>query len=283
MATEQKLPPEAVAVITGASTGIGKALAVSLARKYKARLVINARGESELQETARLIVEQGGQAEFIVGDVANEELCKNLITTALDRFGKVDLLVNNAGLAIAGPVTALNPADWRRVFEVNFFSALNLTYEVLPHFLEKGHGKVVNIASVAGKVAFPGSVCYAASKFAMTGFSEGFAAELAGRVDVITVCPGWVRTEFFKKNNAFDDPSAIARQADLRGWLMRNLLSISSEECAEEVIKAIEKGGSREIVLTLPGKIVERLAGVCPPLTSYLSTLIPAERRKQRN
>lgn len=283
MATEQKLPPEAVAVITGASTGIGKALAVSLARKYKARLVINARGESELQETARLIVEQGGQAEFIVGDVANEELCKNLITTALDRFGKVDLLVNNAGLAIAGPVTALNPADWRRVFEVNFFSALNLTYEVLPHFLEKGHGKVVNIASVAGKVAFPGSVCYAASKFAMTGFSEGFAAELAGSVDVITVCPGWVRTEFFKKNNAFDDPSAIARQADLRGWLMRNLLSISSEECAEEVIKAIEKGGSREIVLTLPGKIVERLAGVCPPLTSYLSTLIPAERRKQRN
>ena len=115
----------------------------------------------------------------------------------------------------------------------------------------------------------------------MTGMSEGLAAEFAGRLDVITVCPGWVRTEFFKKNNSFDDPSAIAQRSDFKGWLMRNLLSISSEQCAEQIIKAMARGASHEIVLTAPGKIVERLAGVCPQLTSYLATLIPTERRRE--
>lgn len=273
---------QATVIITGASTGIGRALAILLAQKYQARLVMNARSEDDLRDTQKLVQEAGGEAELIIGDVASEDICRQLVTTCISRYGSVDLLVNNAGLAKAGPVTALNAADWRYVFEVNFFAALNLTYGVLPHFLEQGRGKIVNVASVAGKVAFPGSVCYAASKFAMTGMSEGMAAEFAGQLDVITVCPGWVRTEFFKKNNAFDDPSAIAQRKDVRGWLMRNVLSISSEQCAEDILKALEKGGSHEIVLTAPGKIVERMAGFCPDLTSYLSTFIPTERRRDR-
>lgn len=273
---------QAAVIITGASTGIGRALAILLARKYQARLVLNARSEDDLRSAQQQVREAGGEAELVIGDVSSEDLCRKLVDTCIDRYGAVDLLVNNAGLAKAGPVTALNAADWRYVFEVNFFAALNLTYGVLPHFLEQGGGKIVNVASVAGKVAFPGSVCYAASKFAMTGMSEGMAAEFAGQLDVITVCPGWVRTEFFKKNNAFDDPSAIAERKDVRGWLMRNVLSISSEQCAEDILKALEKGGSHEIVLTAPGKILERMAGVCPDLTSYLSTFIPTERRRDR-
>ncbi len=283
MVTETRgLRREASVIVTGASTGIGRALAILLARKYGARLVLNARSEEDLKETARLVLQEGGQAECIIGDIASEELCSNMVETAISRFGGVELLVNNAGLAIAGPVPALTVNDWRRVFEVNFFSALNLTYGVLPRFLEQGRGKIVNVASVAGKVAFPGSVCYASSKFAMTGMSEGLAAEFAGKLDIITVCPGWVRTEFFKKNNSYDDPSVIAERNDFRGWLMRNVLSISSEQCAEDIVKAVEKGGSHEIVLTAPGKMIERLSGICPDLTSYLATLVPAERRTKK-
>jgi short-subunit dehydrogenase len=272
-----------VVLITGASTGIGKSLAVGLARKHKARLVINARNENDLKETERLINEAGGQAVCLVGDIAQEQLCKDMVDVCLNRFGRVDALVNNAGLAKTGSVAAITPQDWRYVFEVNFFAALNLTYGVLPHFTAQGHGKIVNVASVAGKVAFPGSVCYAASKFAMTGMSEGLAAEFAGKVDVITVCPGWVRTEFFKKNDSVDDPSAIATRRDIRGWLMRNVLSISSEQCANDIIRAMEKGGSHEIVLTAPGKVIERMAAYCPELTSYLATLIPADRHARKS
>lgn len=276
------LKKQAAVIITGASTGIGRALAILLAKKYKARLVLNARSEEDLRETQKLVQEAGGEAELVIGDVANQEICRELIDRCVSKFGGIDVLVNNAGLAKSGPVTALNMDDWRYVFEVNFFSALNLTYGALPRFMEQGRGKIVNVASVAGKVAFPGSVCYAASKFAMTGMSEGLAAEFAGQLDVITVCPGWVRTEFFKKNNSYDDPSAIAQKKDLRGWLMRNVLSISSEQCAEEIMRALERGGSHELVLTAPGKIVERMAAVCPDLTSYLSTFIPSERRRDR-
>lgn len=282
MSIERGLKKKASVVVTGASTGIGRALAVLLAEKYAARLVINARGEEDLRATERAIFQAGGEAHCVIGDIGAESTRQHLIETAMNKFDGIDILVNNAGLAISGPVTALTPADWRRVFDVNFFSALDLTYSVLPHFTEKGKGKIVNVASVAGKVAFPGSVCYAASKFAMTGFSEGMAAEFAGKIDVITVCPGWVRTEFFKKNKSVDDPSAIAEQKDLRGWLMRNLLSISSEQCASDILRAMERGGSHEIVLTVPGKAIERISAYCPELTSFLSSLLPAERRKMK-
>lgn len=270
------------AIITGASTGIGRALAVQLASEYQAWLVLNARGQEDLEKCAEEVRQAGGKAICVVGDVSQESVCAELAEKCKTEFGGVDVLINNAGLAKTGAMPALTVEDWRYVFEVNFFAALNLTYKVMPEFLEQGYGKVVNIASVAGKVAFPGSVCYAASKFALTGFSEGMAAELAGKIDTITVCPGWVRTEFFKRNNTAEDPSAIAEKSDLRGWLMRNVLSISSEQAASDTIKAMRRGGSHEIVLTAPGLVVERMSGLFPELTFYLSSLVPAERRLRK-
>ncbi|MBX9771875.1 MAG: SDR family NAD(P)-dependent oxidoreductase, partial [Candidatus Obscuribacterales bacterium] len=144
-----------------------------------------------------------------------------------------------------------------------------------------GHGKIVNVSSVAGKVSFPGSVCYAASKFALTGMSEGMGAELAKKnIDVITVCPGWVRTEFFEKNNVGQraNPTTIAEKHDLKGWVMRNLLSISSEECAKDVLDALIAGGSRELILTMPGLVVERATALFPRLRFALGKRIPAGR-----
>ena len=269
-------------IISGASTGIGKAMAIQLSKEYKAKVIMNARGEDDLQKAAEEVKKAGGEAKCVVGDVSDESVSTEMIKQCNSEFGGIDALVNNAGLARSGPMTGLSLNDWRYVFEVNFFAALNLTYKALPNFLDQGFGKVVNIASVAGKVSFPGSVCYASSKFALTGFSEGMAAEFAGKFDTITVCPGWVRTEFFKRNNTAEDPSAIAERNDLKGWLMKNMLSISSEQASDDTIKAMRRGGSHELVLTAPGIIVERMSGFFPDLTMYLTSLVPAERKARK-
>lgn len=269
------------AIITGASTGIGRAVALQLAKDHAAKIVLNARGKEDLEAAAEQVRKVGGEAICVTGDVSERDLTQTLVDTCKEKFGGVDILVNNAGLAKSGPMKTLSVDDWRYVFEVNFFASLQMIYGVLPHFIEQGHGKVVNVASVAGKVAFPGSVCYASSKFAMTGLSEGMAAEFAGKIDVITACPGWVRTDFFKRNKLSEDPTLIAQENNVRGWMMRNILSISSEQAANDIVRAMEKGGSHEIVLTAPGLMVERMAALFPNLTFYLTSLVPAERHQR--
>jgi short-subunit dehydrogenase len=268
------------AIITGASSGIGRALAILLAKKYQAKLVLTARTLSALEDTKREVQQHGGEATLVTGDIAESHIQEQIVQTCMLHFGKIDLLVNNAGSAKPGKLLNLTPDDWQKVFAVNFFAPLNTIYMVLPHFIEKGFGRIVNISSVAGKVAFPGSVCYAASKFALTGMSEGMAAELASKnIDVITVCPGWVRTEFFEKNHMSDtkNPTMIAQRNDLFGWLMRNVLSISSEETAQEILRSLEKGGSAELVLTAPGITAERITALFPGLVAEISKLTPLD------
>ena len=256
-------------IVTGASSGIGSAIAILLAKKYKAKLILNARTETNLRQTAQLVEQAGGKAICVVGDIAQNDLAATIVDKCLESYGSIDLLVNNAGFAKPGKVTAISYEDWQAVFAVNFFAPLKSTYRALPHMIKAGKGKIVNIASIAGKISFPGSVCYSASKFALTGMSEGMAAELANEnIDLITVCPGWVRSEFFSKAQLNDDnnPTKIAHETNARGWLMRNFLSISSESCAQHTISALEKGGSQEIILTAPGIIAERMNALCPSL-----------------
>jgi short-subunit dehydrogenase len=254
-----------------------------LAKRYGARLVLSARSLESLEDTCQLVKSSGGEAIAVVGDLANVALAGVLVQTCVDKFGGIDLLVNNAGMAKPGPVTKITPADWEHVFAVNFFAPLYATYAALPHFLSKRSGKIVNISSIAGKVSFPGSVCYSASKFALSGMSEGMAAEL-GRsgVDVITACPGWVRTEFFKKNYVADqkNPTLIAAKNDVPGLLMRHLLSISAEKCAQEILDALVKGGSSELIMTAPGVAVERLKALFPDAVNNLTKLVPIEQRE---
>lgn len=276
----RQLKTQFAGVITGASTGIGRALAVLLAQRLKARLVINARTEEALSETKSLIEAAGGKAAIMAGDVADEGMPSRLIEYCVSEFGEVNLLVNNAGLAKPGSIMSLTPADWQRVFAVNFFAPLQATYAALPHFIQNKRGKIVNISSVAGKVSFPGSVCYSASKFALTGMSEGMAAELQCKgIDVITVCPGWVRTEFFAKNQVMDakNPTLIASKGDISGLLMKHVLSISSERAAEHIYQALQKVGGQEIILTAPGVAIERLHALMPKAVFGLARRVPIE------
>jgi 3-oxoacyl-[acyl-carrier protein] reductase len=279
--SQQSLVSGTRAIITGASSGIGKALAADLAKKFQARLVLNARNKETLRQTAQTVQSLGGQCEIVVGDVSSKDIATKLAARCIEKFGGIDLLVNNAGLSKGGPVMNLTPEDWEFVFGVNFFGALYTSYAVLPHMLAAGKGKIVNVASVAGKVALPGTVCYAASKFAMVAMSKGMAAEFVSKdIDVITVCPGWVRTEFFDNNNMLKsaNPTKISQQKNLRGWIMRNLLSISSEQAASAIINACQQGGPQEIVLTIPGVILERFAALAPRLAFSLISHIDPRR-----
>jgi short-subunit dehydrogenase len=265
-------------IITGASTGIGRALAVSLAQKYSARLALNARSESTLLEVKEKVEQAGGKAIVVAGDIGSEAVQKDLVDQTLQEFGDVDVLINNAGFGRPGPLLKLTPKDWEDVFAVNFFAALKLTYLVLPNFLKQQSGTIVNVSSLAGKISVPGSVCYSASKFALTALSEGMAGEFAGRnINLITVCPGWVRTEFFEKNkmSAATNPTFIASQNNLTGLVMRHLLSISSEDAAKDIIAAIEKGQSKEIMLTYPAIVIERMAGLFPAFVAKMFERTP--------
>ncbi|HNB16884.1 MAG TPA: SDR family NAD(P)-dependent oxidoreductase [Candidatus Obscuribacter sp.] len=274
------LPQGMTAIITGASTGIGRGLALSLTKIYKAKLVLTARSREDLETLAQEVKRLGGEAVVLAADIAGEGVTESLVNLAVKNFGKLNMVVNNAGMGISGSFAKLSEEDWRRIFEVNFFSALTLTQHALPHLRAEEVAKLVNISSVAGKVSIPGSVSYCSTKFALTALSEGLAAELApDNIDVLTVCPGWVRTEFFQKNDLPNtrNPTEIARRNDLKGFLMKNVLSISTEECVKEIIEALEKGGSRELILTLPGKVAERLQGTAPGVMRFLARQIRAE------
>jgi uncharacterized oxidoreductase len=129
--SNNKLKQGFAGVITGASTGIGKALAILLAERLKARLIINARTEEALADTRAAIEKAGGQAVIVAGDVSRDGMPAALVERCLNEFNDIDLLVNNAGLAKPGSVMSLTPQDWERVFAVNFFAPLHATYAAL--------------------------------------------------------------------------------------------------------------------------------------------------------
>lgn len=276
----KNLEPEFPGVITGASSGIGKALALYLAKKYRAKLVISGRNLEQLNETEKLVTEAGGTALVIQADIGQQGVAKSLVDSCVEEFGAIHLLVNNAGMAIPGKVLNVKEEDWRRVMDVNYFACLEAIYRALPLFVEQGGGKVVNVSSVAGKIAFAGSVMYSSSKHALNAMSVGMGAEFHKQnIDFLTVCPGWVRTEFFEKNNVTADknPTFIANKNNTSGWLMRSILSISAEEVAKEIDKYLRKGGSHEIIMTAPGKIAERLQGLFPNMIWSINKMLPSD------
>lgn len=274
MSSKTQLQTHRTGIITGASSGIGRALAIKLAERFQSKLVLNARNVELLKEAENLVRAAGGEAVAIPGDISEKKIAHKLTDTCLSRFGSIDLIVNNAGLVRPGAVPRITPDDWHKVFGVNFFGPLYLIYAALPYLLEHRAGKIVNVASVAGKVPLPGTVCYAASKFAMVGMSEGMAAEFTNQgIDVVTVCPGFVRTEFYENNQVPPDGNLtfLASKRDFTGWLVKYGLSISAEQTADDIIKACQKGGPQEIILTGPGIVVDRLKRFLPSLMFEIS------------
>jgi short-subunit dehydrogenase len=225
------------ALVTGASSGIGRLLAQRIAAAG-ARVALVARREAELEELAEEIRTGGGEAVTLICDVGDREQALAAAARAVDALGSIDVLVNNAGFGHHRRFLDWDLEDMERVMRVNFLGSLYLTKALLPAMVERGRGWLIFIASAAGRIAPADETAYAASKHAMVGLAGSLSLEVedAG-VDVLTVCPGAIRTPFF-------DDEALAR---LPAVARRQMAE--PEDLVEAIIDALARG-KRE--LTFP-------------------------------
>ena len=183
------------AVITGGGRGIGAAVARDLALAG-ARIVVSARSQNQIDQIAEELRGTGAEAWAVPCDVADPEAIHALRLAAEQHLETVDILVNNAGIAKAAPLKATSLEDWNRIFAVNMTGTFLCTQAFLPGMIERGWGRVVNVASIAGKMGAPYISAYSASKHAVIGFTRSIGEEVATTgVTVNAVCPGYVETE----------------------------------------------------------------------------------------
>jgi NADP-dependent 3-hydroxy acid dehydrogenase YdfG len=183
-----------VALVTGASSGIGEATALGLARAG-AKVAIAARRAERLAVLVKAIEAAGGSALEIVADVTRSGDVERMIDAVVKKFGRLDILINNAGVMLLSPVAEASSDDWRRMVELNLIALMETTKVALPHLKASG-GHVVNVSSVAGRVANPAASGYAATKFGVVGFSESLRREVyVDKIRVTLIEPGMVATE----------------------------------------------------------------------------------------
>ena len=213
-----------VAIVTGASRGIGRAAAMELAR-YGAKIVVNyARSSDAADATVKEITAAGGEAIALQADVSQAEQVDNLIKTTLDKFGRIDVLVNNAGITKDTLLLRMKPEQWQAVIDLNLTGVFLCTKAASKIMLKQRSGRIINIASVAGQMGNPGQANYSAAKAGVIGFTKTVAKELANRgVTVNAVAPGFIATDMtedlksdkiieFITLNRYGKPEEVARK-----------------------------------------------------------------------
>lgn len=186
------------AVITGASKGLGRAMALSLAEKG-ARIALVSRNLDLLSSVAKEIRSKGGQAEPFKADVTDEAQVAGLTKAVVGKFGKPQILVNNAGINIRKSVTDFTLDEWRQVIDTNLTSVFLMCRAFVPHMKGQGYGRILNMTSIMSHVAIAGRTAYAASKSALLGFTKALALELTGeKITVNGISPGPFATELNK-------------------------------------------------------------------------------------
>jgi short-subunit dehydrogenase len=268
-----------VVLLTGGSRGLGLELARVLARK-RARLALIARDEEELRRAREALAPSGVEVEIFVCDVRFQDQVQRVVREVGERFGRVDVLINNAGVIQVGPQETMRVSDYQEAMDTHFFGPLFLVQAVLPEMRQRRGGRIVNIASVGGKIPTPHLLPYVASKFALVGWSEALHAELRrDGIVVTTVCPGLTRTG--SPRNV-----AVKGRHQVEYALFKVLdslpyVSMSARQAAEEIVHGVETGRP-ELILTGRARTGARLQGLAPGLVSELlalgTRLIPRPR-----
>jgi NADP-dependent 3-hydroxy acid dehydrogenase YdfG len=224
-----------VAAITGASSGIGEATALALAREGAA-VALGARRTDRLAALADRIQADGGKALPIEVDIGDEEQARSFVETAHSQLGRLDILVNNAGVMLLGPVIGADTEEWRRMVQVNILGLLYCTHAALPVMAEQGGGHIVNLSSVAGRIASAGTAVYNLTKWGVGGFSEGLRQEaLHAGVRVTLVEPGFVNTELQGHNK---NPMVVEATEKYREQIGEVL---HAEDIAEAILYAVSQ------------------------------------------
>lgn len=257
-------------IITGGSRGLGLVMARRFADRG-ARIALLARDEPTLRRAEAELKDTGAEVLALPCNVADPLAAARAVDTVASRFGAVDVLVNNAGIIQVGPLAHMERADFDEAMDTHFSGPLNMILAVLPHLRAAGGGRIVNISSIGGRLAAPHLVPYSASKFALTGLSEGLAAELrAENILVTTVIPGLMRTG--------SPPNARYKGRHHReyAWFAiadsLPLLSIGARRAADKILRACRRGAPH-LVVGVPAKAALILGQLFPATRSRLSAL----------
>ena len=262
-----------VVLITGGSRGLGLVLARMLAAKG-ARLAICARTAETLEEARQELEMLGAPVLTLTVDLTDTQQVDTMLRRIVDHYGRLDVLVNNAGTIQVGPQEALNIEDYEKAMKTNFWAALYTMLGTIPYFRAQGGGRIVNITSIGGKVAVPHLLPYTASKFALVGLSEGMHTELRKHnIQVTTVVPGLMRTGSTGHITVKGDHAAEYRWFKVSA--SSALLSVKPETAAATIIDALEYGRP-EAIVSLSTRMATVMKAVAPGLMTGLLNM--AER-----
>jgi NAD(P)-dependent dehydrogenase (short-subunit alcohol dehydrogenase family) len=255
-----------VVLITGGSRGFGLVLARHLADRG-AKLAISARSADALELARQDLEARGAQVIALTADVTDNKEVKAMVGDVINHFGRLDVLINNAGIIQVGPRQQMGIEEYQVAIQTNFWAQLYTLQAAIPHFIDRGEGRIVNITSIGGKIAIP-DLLHSSSKFASVGLSEGMHTELKKHnIHVITVIPNLMRTGSpvrAKINGDHQKEYSWFEYADLNP-----LLSQDPEQTAERIIQAIEYGES-EVTMSLTGKVATLVRGLAPGWVNLL-------------
>ncbi|WP_272419869.1 SDR family NAD(P)-dependent oxidoreductase [Polyangium jinanense] len=259
-----------VAVVTGGSRGLGLLMAEELVRQGARVAICGRDGDAVDRATKLLLSRHGADVLGEARDLGDPAEAAAFVDSVVSRFGRIDVLVNNAGVIQVAPLDMIDAAKLDEAMRSNFWSAAHMTFAALPHL--GPDARIVNVTSVGGRVPLPHMIGYTASKFAMVGFSEALAAELRARgTKVTTVVPGPMRT------GSFYNAEFLGRQREEFAWFSvlssLPLFSIDGKVAAERIVRAAREG-QREVHLGLVGRILPVLHGLAPRLFGVISTAI---------
>jgi len=275
-----------VVLITGSSRGLGLALATECANQG-CRLAICARDQPTLQDAERELRRLGAEVFAMPCDITERSAVETLVNEVVARFGRIDVLINNAGTIAVGPLASLTPEDFEEAMDTMFWGMLHTTLLVLPHMQARGEGHIANVTSIGGRMAVPHLLAYSAAKFAATGFSEGLTAEVASQgIKVLTIIPGLMRTG--SHHNAFFKGNNRAEYAWFGVSASAPLLAMGARRAAKRIVVAIRRGET-ELTLGMPAKLAALAHGIAPATTvralSVVNRLLPGapEAGKRRH